>query len=460
MPRTTTRSYGTWEPRPADGNAEELLQARGRKRVNRRIIVCSIFSVLAIVAFMFVAGCLWWAMELTCWAPFNPPYPQPKSWDDFTNNSFAVGFDLTAGYGTASVAFYNGTIIDVARVEGPSEYNSLLARLSLKSSTHPTPPYYGCSAQTGDLRRQWRRYFYKRCGLPASSDVEALASVLGQLKFETDAFLRSASQDSLQVAFVTVPNLPALYLQDLIDAAEYVKIQLVTLPGYMFRSGDALQWPVSEINTAMAGNGIGFPDPSSMVGQSPNKNRNALGINREEIVGIESVPWDDNLFSVLYTNTALTAYVGPFGSAQHFSGVEGIANFSLGLSRCMQSQPLTTNSAFDFDSNTDCPPPAPYWTTVRDALRTALDSYLTRGHELGRVISYGENAHHAQFAALLKEEVLARQSNDDREHQVQFVSENPVFAASRGAAQFAKLCATMSDRKACFPDLRPRTPGW
>jgi hypothetical protein len=62
----------------------------------------------------------------------------------------------------------------------------------------------------------------------------------------------------VDLAFVTIPYLPALYMEDLVDAFEYTGIRLLTLPWYVHRSGDQAQWPVTEINTAYAGNGFGI----------------------------------------------------------------------------------------------------------------------------------------------------------------------------------------------------------
>ncbi|OQV01249.1 hypothetical protein CLAIMM_06637 [Cladophialophora immunda] len=287
------------------------------------------------------------------------------------------------------------------------------------------PPYYNCATQSSDLGRQWLRYFRKRLHVPASPEVAGLIDVLAELKSRTNSFL--APLGPLELAFLTVPNLPALYLEDLVDAAEHVNIQIVTLPGYIFRPGDQAQWPVSEINTAMAGNGVGLD-----------------GVSEEK-------PWSDNLFSVLYTDQALTAHVGPFWTATHYFSSNGIADFTLGLAQCSvpgQGDPVITS----------CPTSDPYWNRVRQALRGALDSYLSRGQNLGRVISYGEHAHNAQFDALLREEVLARRSDPSK--QVQFLSKAPVYAAARGAAYFLQYCTRLPPYADCFPDLQPKPPGW
>jgi len=112
----------------------------------------------------------------------------------------------------------------------------------------------------------------------------------------------------------------------------------------------------------------------------------------------------------------------------------GIANFSLGL----PSDRPPANSL--------------YWIQVREALRTALDSYFDRGHELRLVLSHGENAHNEIFDAVLREEVLAVQSDDPPKDPI-FSNLDPVFAAARGAAASARYC--FKKRGSCFPDLHP-----
>ncbi len=314
-----------------------------------------------------------------------------------------------------------------------------------------SPPYYDCNAQTADLGRQWRRYFRKRIGLSASSDVAALADVLSKLKVQTNSFL--GPLEPLELAFITVPNLPALYLEDLADAAEHIKVQLLTLPSYIHRSGDQAQWPVSELNTAFAGNGFGLDglysrNINARLYDDDNDDNNNSNNSDSSVL---KKPWSENVLSVLFTKTALTVHVLPLSVAAHFYAADGIANFSLGLSS--RQHPLA-------HLNPHGPANSPYWFQIRLALRTALDSYLSRGHKLGRVISYGESAHNEMFDSILREEVLAAQFSDEPEWQPQFSSNDPVFAAARGAAEFARFCPKVPTYASCFPDLRPSMQGW
>ncbi|KAJ5635352.1 uncharacterized protein N7484_008665 [Penicillium longicatenatum] len=41
-----------------------------------------------------------------------------------------IGFDLTPSYGTASIQYYNGTVVEVAHIQGNFEYLELMMRLT------------------------------------------------------------------------------------------------------------------------------------------------------------------------------------------------------------------------------------------------------------------------------------------------------------------------------------------
>jgi hypothetical protein len=265
--------------------------------------------------------------------------------------------------------------------------------------------------------------------------------VLGKLKDQVASFL--VPYGILEMAFVTVPHVPAIYTEDLVDAAEHVNFQLLTLPNY--RSGDQAQWPVSELNSALAGNGIELI-PSTGT-------KDALDHHGEKVFEQDAKTEEEtnyNTFLVLFTQTALTAFCGPFWSSSHYFTSDGIANFSLGLSQCSERSDVQAD---------ECPPEAPYWLEVRDNLRVALASYY-RGSDLARVVSWGESAHNEIFADILKREVLAAQDSVDPEDLPRFFSNFPVYSAARGAAEFGKVCARSDISFACIPEIRPSMQGW
>jgi hypothetical protein len=87
-------TYGTMQTAPANGTSKmRVVNERNRGGRFRAIIMalCLILTALAIwIYFMFGI--------IIRYGPINPPFPLAK-WSDFKNQSFAVGFDLTAGYG-------------------------------------------------------------------------------------------------------------------------------------------------------------------------------------------------------------------------------------------------------------------------------------------------------------------------------------------------------------------------
>jgi hypothetical protein len=431
--------YGTFSDDPAaTSNLENvvLLQPINnfspRRRRWRACIYYCIFVLFAVVAVWLVLVYFLAKPPFSCLGHFpviSPPASKvPQDWNAFRNQSWAVGFDLTAGYGTSSVAFNNGTIVDVVKWQQGTQYNDVLARASMEEAQHPTPPYYNCTAIREDVGRQWNRWWRKKRGMPASDDVLALVSALLLLKTDTNAWLRKRGTDEMQVVFVTVPLLPAMYMEDLVDAVAFVGLQVLTLPWGIHGNPFSAHLPVTEINTAFAGMGLGLD------GIFPSKN--------------ETEPWSENTFSVLFTKKAFTAQVSRIKRAPNSSAAEGIANFSLGL------------EAMDAMGNET------YWHAVRGALKNALDPYSYRywhgGHELGRVIVYGEAAGNDIFQEILREEVTAAQWSNEEEKQPRFWSVDPVFAGSRGAAIFGNWCQRGLGKNwyGCFPNLTPDGPPW
>ena len=259
--------------------------------------------------------------------------------------------------------------------------------------------------------------------MPASDDTLALVLPLQVLKTDTNVWLRKRGMDEMQVVFVTVPPLPAMYMEDLVDAAAFVGLQVLTLPWSIYSDPYSEHLPVTETNTAFAGMGLGLD------GIFPSKD--------------ETEPWSADTFSVLFTKKALTTQVSYIKRAPSYLIGKGIANFGLGL------------DAMDVMGNET------YWHAIRSALKDALDSdeYWHRGYELGRVIVYGEAAENDIFQRVLREEVEAAQLSNEEEKQPRFWSVDPIFAGSRGAAIFGNWCQREIGQS-CFPNLIPQGPPW
>ncbi|KIM93960.1 hypothetical protein OIDMADRAFT_21471 [Oidiodendron maius Zn] len=67
---------------------------------------------------------------------FFPTEPQILQLYEPTSQTFGVGFDLGASYGTVAVSYPNGTIQSIAKVVGDAAYLEVMSRLSLQTSQH------------------------------------------------------------------------------------------------------------------------------------------------------------------------------------------------------------------------------------------------------------------------------------------------------------------------------------
>ena len=96
---SSEKSYGIFDNESAVEINETNLSERTSQRWRAGLIIVSVCSVLGIIARI-----IWFLRQnigiLICYLNlFEPPFGQGKTWSDFKNQSFAVGFDLTAGYG-------------------------------------------------------------------------------------------------------------------------------------------------------------------------------------------------------------------------------------------------------------------------------------------------------------------------------------------------------------------------
>lgn len=275
---------------------------------------------------------------------------------------------------------------------------------SHKENKHPSPPYYGRGVAT-DSGRQWARVWEKKHGHPADENVAALVRVLEGLKPSVEQIL--GGPGSLRYGLMVVPELPAMYNEDLFDAAQYVGFVPV-IPRHP--AGDINHVPENEMGA---------------VRQFPN------------------IPWNGpdgstNEFVVSLTSAALTAHVDPGIPVGGWA--QGQVHCELGL--------------------TEANPDGIYWDAVSLAINEAMNSYSWRAAELNAVILHGEHAHNTELQRIVRREVLARQIDGtmpavyDRE---------PLMAGALGAAKMAMECWKAKNGTftfACFPDLHPSMQGW
>ena len=311
---------------------------------------------------------------------------------DLSKSILPVGFDLTASYGSAAIAFPNGSTVTLAKVSGEEVegYDEMLARLSLETSQHLSPPYNEVGDSWKDMPRQWARKARKAVGLPASADVGRLANMVSKLK----AAVEERVGTPIILAGVTTMNLVALYDEDLHDAFEYVETEYVTFPiGAVGRN------ILHETAAAYAGYGLGLSadyktDPDAC---------------KEEQYNMD----DTIVMAVVYTDTVLSVSLSLIRSA--FALWEPqyryIADFELGFAKADHDQ---------------------YWPEVKSVLQKLMIDNPNYPRPQ-KVLLMGDRVDDADFKESLNKALrpLVRQMPE-------IYAGEPVGVSGRGVAEMTK----------------------
>lgn len=304
---------------------------------------------------------------------------------------FGVGFDLTASYGSAAVAFPNGTIVAVAHIPAEQDYNDVLQRLSWPASQHLSPPYNNVGESWDDMPRQYLRKARKAVGLPASQDVGHLAKMLSGLRTVVEERV-----GPIMTAAVTTMHLPALYDEDLHDAFEYVGLEYITFP-----VGDVGHNILYETSAAFAGYGYGLcsdyeADPEACKNEQWNMTDRAV-------------------MAVVYTDTALSVSLSVIRSAY-----------------ALWEPPYRYLSDFDIGYQASLSSTAEYWATL--------------GVKLGEILIENPNYERPSMVMLMGDrieeykfrEVLNKVLSEQTQEWPEVLSKSGREVAAKGAAELAK----------------------
>ena len=313
--------------------------------------------------------------------------------DQSSQPAFCVGFDLTASYGSAAVSFYNGTTRTLTKISAEESYNEVLQRLSLESSQHPSPPYNNLGESWDDMPRQYLRKARKAIGLPASSDVGHLATLL--------LALRAAVEEQvgpITSAGVTTMNLVALYDEDLHDAFEYVGLEYITFPvGYV---GHNILY---ETSAAYAGYGYGLctdykTDPEACTQEQYNMT-------------------DEVVMAVLYTDTVLSVSLSVIRSAYALwePSYRYLADFDLGY-------PASVEIGNSLE----------YWSAVELRLQQIMMKYPGYPRP-SKVLLMGNRTNNPAFLERLRRAIWAQVPD-----LAEVFGQGAVGVAARGVAEMAK----------------------
>ena len=229
-------------------------------------------------------------------------------------------------------------------------------------------------------------------GFPASRDVGILSRILGPLRERVEERLgRKVSS-----AVVTSSNIVALYAEDITDAMEYTGLK----PPYLKGSSDLSQ--PREVSTAQAGYGVGLCAHYKDYDQCESEERQ-MPVRR--------------FLTVLFTRSALLLYKAVSKEALEFYEPPnfGRTDFHLG------SDAIHNNPKEEY-----------YWEDVRNTVLEVLLRYDGERDPVTQVFMLGESALNSRFLEVVNSSISAIY-----EERPEFFLSDPMFAAAKGAAEFA-----------------------
>ncbi|KAI0156555.1 hypothetical protein GGR57DRAFT_463809 [Xylariaceae sp. FL1272] len=303
-------------------------------------------------------------------------------------HDFGIGFDLNPSYATVAVSYPNGSIYNIARVEGDGAYREMMRRLSLPSSQHIHEPHHNVGEGFADIPRQMWRSFRRRLGLAASWDAGTLSNMISILRAEATVYVG----EHISAAGISKPHLIALYTEDVKDAFEH--LGLINLELYRHGPG---YYTLPATLAAYAGNGQGLC-----------ANYTDYVMCRQE----EQQREERFMLAVSYSYHGLLTSQVRLRSAWGTDETARAENLDLGYA--------------DRDRHQS------YFDRVRDMLRAPVVENWLRRNVTG-VILHGDAVDEPQFREILEGVV-----DELIEGEQQIFDRDPVFSAARGIAEMSK----------------------
>lgn len=251
------------------------------------------------------------------------------------------------------------------------------------------------------MPRQYARQARKAAGLPASSDVGQLASMILHLRSAVESHLGGRE---ISGAVVTIPHLAALYLEDIDDALEYAGLISVGTWPYWNGIGGFF----SEGSAVYTGNGFGLCSNYTDVVSCKQEGIHPPPESRHE--NVLSISYTRGLVSSTWSTKGLS-----FGTSvrEHYF----LADLRLGW----EDRHKYSNVEY-------------YWAAVRDAVITPIllaNEYIPRTTH--KITIQGEMALNPSFRSVINQAFEKLLPNNPATFDF-----DPSFAAARGAAEMAK----------------------
>jgi hypothetical protein len=233
--------------------------------------------------------------------------------------------------------------------------------------------------------------------LPASSDTGHIAKVIYALRSSVEKHLGR----NIAGAVVAIPDLPALYQEDVQDAFEYAG--LIYIPDYPYWYGRLY----FESGAVYVGNGFGICSNYTDSVSCDDEKRSAVQKGR------------DNFLSVSYTEDMLSSTLawGGLNFAYPKADMWVETDLALGWNK-------RPNNSVDYS----------YWEVVRKIIVRPvikMNEFVTRN--VSKVLVHGDCALDERFQVVLRDAV-----DDVIGNKTKIFMFDPVYSAARGAAEMAK----------------------
>jgi len=306
-----------------------------------------------------------------------------------------IGFDLTTSYGTSAIRYHNGSIQQLARVEATDEYQVMMRRLAVtpRAPGGAVPPWVELRNAIDYYRRQWN----KMMGRPATKDIGTLSSLISQLRAQTEFRLGTP----VESVIVATPSMSGLDWRDIREAINRAGLKSLHDDTYLLAQAP-------ETSAAFAANGHGLC-----------KDYVNPYVCEDEEDGMPT----EMVFAVTFTKRVLHLTLVPMRLAMTNTEDRHVFDWSAGL-EALPSYPSADA----------------YWDHVHDTIKSFVQS--TTDFRASRlfttVLLLGESATDPNFLRVLRDTLREIQGPENPTALNIDKVVDPLYAAARGAAEFAK----------------------
>jgi hypothetical protein len=321
------------------------------------------------------------------------------------------------GCSTSAIRYHNGSIQQLARVEATDEYQVMMRRLAVtpRPPGGAVPPWVELRNGIDYYRRQWN----KMMGRPATKDIGTLSTLISQLRAQTESQLGTP----VESVVVATPYMSGLDWRDIREAINFAGLKSL-------HDDTDLLVQAPETSAAFAANGHGlcqdYTNPYVCEDEEDE-------MPPEMVLAVTYVPISPTSI-FLYSNEANPLIISFTKRVLHLA----LVPMTLAMTN------TEDRHVFEWSAGLEALPSHPsadaYWDHVRDTIKSFVQSTTEfRASRLfTTVLLLGESATDPDFLRVLRDTLREIQGSENpTAFDIDRVVD-PLYAAARGAAEFAK----------------------